>query len=274
MSSSSTAPRSRRCFRGAGSTPSPPLPRPALRFGSSVAAAGDVDGDGLDDVVVGAPRYDKQETDEGGVFVYSGSNLFVGGPILGKLRGTSAGAQFGYSVAGAGDVNGDGYADVIVGAPFYDNGHTDEGRAFIYYGGTGGLDPTRVTTLESDQTRAYFGSSVAGAGDVNGDGYSDVVIGAWAYDGTIVNEGRVSGHGPEHQRGLVRARHAEQRCLRLFGRERRRPQWRRCRRRDRRRAEPGVEQPAPGRPSPRLPRHPSELTLPTVIARFGLPRCR
>src|SRR5947199_196981 len=99
-------------------------------------------------------------------------------------------AHFGVSVAGAGDVNGDGYGDLIVGAHYYDNGQADEGRAFAYYGSPAGLSTTPNWTAESDQVAAFFGVSVAGAGDVNADGYDDVIVGAPTYDNGQRDEGR------------------------------------------------------------------------------------
>ena len=75
-------------------------------------------------------------------------------------------AAFGFSVNTAGDVNNDGYSDVIVGAPFYDNGETNEGRAFLYYGSIIGLLPVAIWTAESNQEYAQFGYSVSTAGDV------------------------------------------------------------------------------------------------------------
>ena len=87
-------------------------------------------------------------------------------------------------------MNGDGYADVIVGASYYDNGQTDEGRAYVYHGSAAGLSATAAWTAESDQAGAYFGGSVATAGDVNGDGYSDVIVGASSYDNGEADEGR------------------------------------------------------------------------------------
>ncbi|MGB7114944.1 MAG: integrin alpha, partial [Anaerolineales bacterium] len=91
-------------------------------------------------------------------------------------------ANFGYSVRTAGDVNGDGYSDVIVGAPLYDGGHDNEGRAYVYHGSPTGLATSHNWTAESDQADARFGYSVGTAGDVNGDGYSDVIVGAPYYD--------------------------------------------------------------------------------------------
>jgi hypothetical protein len=99
----------------------------------------------------------------------------------------------GRSVAGAGDVNGDGYADVIVGAYASDAGVTDQGAAFVFLGSAAGIadgDPTTAhAQLESDQAFAYMGRSVAGAGDVNGDGYADVIVGADGYDAGESDEG-------------------------------------------------------------------------------------
>jgi len=160
------------------------------RFGWSVASAGDVNGDGFADVIVGAPFYDNGQTDEGRAFVYHGSASGLAIAPSWTAESDQAGAQFGASVAGAGDVNGDGYADVIVGAPFYDNGQTDEGRAFLYRGSASGLETAPSWTAESNQTSARFGASVAGAGDVNGDGYADALVGAPLYDNGQTDEGR------------------------------------------------------------------------------------
>jgi hypothetical protein len=109
-------------------------------------------------------------------------------------------ARFGVSVAPAGDVNGDGYGDVIVGAPEYDAGQTDEGAAFVFLGSASGIASAgaedAATQLESNRAIVpgaflgpYFGSSVASAGDVNGDGYSDVIVGAVRYDAVLADEG-------------------------------------------------------------------------------------
>ena len=93
-----------------------------------------------------------------------------------------ASANFGFSVSAAGDVNGDGYGDVIVGAYAYDNGELGEGRAFVYLGSAFGLSAAPSWTAESDQAAANLGFSVSAAGDVNGDGYGDVIVGAPYYD--------------------------------------------------------------------------------------------
>jgi hypothetical protein len=159
-------------------------------FGASVATAGDVNGDGFADLIVGAPDYANGQTGEGRAFVFHGSASGLSRTPDWSVEGEQAGARFGASVAAAGDVNGDGFDDVIVGAHFYDNGQVDEGRAFVYHGSAAGLLTTPAWTAESDQADAVFSSSARGAGDVNGDGYGDVVVGAVAYDNGQVDEGR------------------------------------------------------------------------------------
>jgi hypothetical protein len=99
-------------------------------------------------------------------------------------------ASFGRSVSSAGDVNADGFDDVIVGSDRYDNGQPDEGRAFVYLGSAGGLATSPAWTAESDQINALFGGSVSRAGDVNGDRASDLIVGAPGYNNGQSGEGR------------------------------------------------------------------------------------
>jgi hypothetical protein len=162
----------------------------AASFGCSVAPAGDVNGDGFGDVIVGARSYDNGQTDEGRAFVYLGSATGLAATAAWTAESDQAGASFGASVATAGDVNGDGYADAIVGAVTYDNGQTDEGRVFVYLGSPSGLSLTAAWSAESNQASALFGVSVSTAGDVNGDGFGDVVVGARQYDNGQADEGR------------------------------------------------------------------------------------
>jgi hypothetical protein len=166
-------------------------------LGFSVSGAGDVNGDGYADVIVGAFYYDAGEINEGAAFVFLGSasGIADGNPATAaaQLESNQADAHLGFSISGAGDVNGDGYADVIVGATSYDAGETLEGAAFVFLGSASGIvdgnPATAEAQLESNQTRAYMGISVSGAGDVNGDGYADVIVGAYLYDAGHTDEG-------------------------------------------------------------------------------------
>jgi hypothetical protein len=161
------------------------------RMGLSVATAGDVNGDGYSDIIVGVPLFDNPDTDEGAAFVYHGSATGINPVAATFIESNQAGAQLGFSVACAGDVNGDGYSDVIVGAWLYDNPEVNEGAAFIYHGSASGINSIATTLVESNQAASNFGISVAGAGDVNGDGYSDVIVGAEDYDDGQSDEGVV-----------------------------------------------------------------------------------
>ena len=148
-------------------------------FGWSVASAGDVNGDGYCDVIIGAYAYSS----------YSGkAGVYFGGATMNNtvdvsMFGSSSNYNFGYSVASAGDVNGDGYCDVIVGANEYS---TATGAAYVFYGGAS-MNNTPDVTMTGEATSNNFGASVSSAGDVNGDGYSDVIIGAYSYS---TNTGR------------------------------------------------------------------------------------
>ncbi len=183
-------------YYGSGTGPSPNPDwtaygnKPGARFGSSVGTAGDVNNDGYDDVIVGAYTYDNGEPNEGRAFVYHGSNTGLSATANWTAESDQVNAYFGVSVGTAGDVNNDGFDDVIVGANAYDNGEPNEGRAFVYYGSNSGLTTPAAWTAESDQANAYFGSSVGTAGDVNNDGYDDVIVGAYTYDNGEPNEGR------------------------------------------------------------------------------------
>jgi hypothetical protein len=152
------------------------------RFGTSVAWAGDVNNDGIDDIIVGAPGNSAGGTSAGRAYVYSGA----AGALLYTFTGAAAQDFFGQSVSGAGDVNGDGFADVIVGAYWNDAGGVDAGRAYVYSGQTGAL----IRTLTGQAAGDRFGISVASAGDVNSDGYDDVIVGAYQNDAGGVDAGR------------------------------------------------------------------------------------
>jgi hypothetical protein len=159
-------------------------------FGRNVAAAGDLNGDGFGDVVVGADGYANPEQSEGAVFVYHGTvtGLYGTEPAW-MVESNVESASLGSAVAGVGDVDGDGFADVGVGAVGWTGGEIGEGRAFVWRGTAYGLEAEPDWGVEVNQASAMVGAAIASAGDVNGDGYADVIVGGHGYDGGETNEG-------------------------------------------------------------------------------------
>lgn len=153
-------------------TPSNVLNFPSPSAGCSMGAAGDIDGDGYEDVVVGA-------ADSGDAYLVYGSATGLD-PDPTRFIGPEASTAFGYSVDGAGDVNGDGYADVVVG---------NREAAYVYLGSASGLVDLPVATLVGDWV------TVIGAGDVNGDGFDDIA--AWDLDADEVDVLHGSPDGPD-----------------------------------------------------------------------------
>jgi hypothetical protein len=139
-----------------------------------------VNGDGYGDVVVGAQQYDHGSVNEGRAYLYQGSATGLDMSATWRAESNNFAGYFGGSVSGAGDVNGDGYGDVAVGASSYTNGEISEGRAYVYLGSAFGLEATAAWTEESNQANAAFGA-VSTAGDVDADGYDDIIVGASQY---------------------------------------------------------------------------------------------
>lgn len=153
-------------------------------FGYSVAVAGNIDNIHYDDLIIGAPEYSNGEAGEGRVYAYHTDANGLEAGVTWTNERNFVGANFGKALSSAGDINNDGFSDVAIGAPGYDNGQTGEGSVFVYHGSSTGLSAIADTTLEVDQSSAKFGISVAALGDVNLDGYDDIIIGASQYDGT------------------------------------------------------------------------------------------
>jgi hypothetical protein len=148
-------------------------------LGWEVADAGDVDGDGVIDVIIGGHLSNVGGTDAGRAWVYSGST----GSLLFSITAEAAGDFLGIGVSGAGDLNGDDYDDVIVGASENDTVAKNSGRAYVFFGGPGPYPVDHAATdadwiLEGEEVKDRFGISVSGIGDVNGDFVPDLAIGA------------------------------------------------------------------------------------------------
>jgi PKD repeat protein len=150
-------------------------------FGTSVASAGDMNGDGYNDLIVGAWLGLAGSTGTGRAYVFFGGPAADTTPDL-VLLGEAFDDRFGISVDSAGDVNADGFSDVIVGAPGNDAGGSGAGRAYVYFGGPS-PDANPDLILTGQAAGGAFGYAVSPAGDLNSDGFADIVVGAYASGG-------------------------------------------------------------------------------------------
>jgi len=177
-------------------------------FGSAVAGGGDINGDGFDDILLGDPNYSNTHLSQGAVFIFNGSAAGVTTTPALIMEGNQDTALYGARIAFAGDINNDGYSDIIVGAYLAENVATQngEGFAYVYYGRASGLNPVPASTIQANQSSALLGWSVDGAGDVNGDGYSDVIVGSLLYtNGQSFEGGAFIYHGGAASAGLLSA---------------------------------------------------------------------
>jgi hypothetical protein len=172
----------------------------AYGAGSSVSAASDVNGDGFDDIIVGAQYADLNGTVSGAAYVVFGRSGGFGASLdLATLNGVNgfrtigetAGAYAGTSVAAAGDLNGDGFDDVIIGAnPVTANG-VETGAAYVIFGyesafdqtvSLSGLDGMNGFQIGGGEEGEFGGYEVSAAVDINSDGIQDVIIAGSYYD--------------------------------------------------------------------------------------------
>ncbi len=179
--------------------------------GAAVASVGDADGDGLDDLLVGVPwRKDGSDEEAGTAYLVPGSTSGthklkdVGWALKGQDKGDEAGS----GVASAGDLDGDGVSELLVGAPWSDRAKNDSGSVYLVYGPvTGDLklqDSDGIFTGESADD--WAGLSMAGELDLNNDGYGDFLVGArYADDTSGANPGAayvILGPAPSGEKGL------------------------------------------------------------------------
>ena len=159
-------------------------------LGRSMDAGGDIDGDGLPDLVLGAPLDDSMNENGGAVFIFTGSTDALSGTLSvsdrdSKVASNEEEMEFGYAVQFVGDTNGDGMDDLLIGAPGATEHGVKTGSAFLILGhstnfasGASRLHTTSSATYHGAHRRDEAGAALSGLSDIDGDGYTEFAVGA------------------------------------------------------------------------------------------------
>ena len=166
--------------------------------GSYVGTAGDVDDDGFDDLIIGAPYSDAGGTRSGQVYLFLGSDLtaltYSVSESYASFYGEAVYDEVKYA-KGVGDVDGDGLDDIMVGVPQNDDGGTDAGKVYLIYGSSlsGGSLPVSLSDIAfvGEQAQDKAGFAVQGCGDINADGLEDILVSAPKSDVNGTNSGKI-----------------------------------------------------------------------------------
>jgi len=183
--------------------------------GYSVSSAGDINGDGFDDLLIGAYLADTNGSNSGATYLVYGKEGGYGASFnLSDINGTNgfvingiaADDYSGYSVASAGDINGDGFDDLLIGAQRADTNGLNSGATYLVYGKEGGygasfnlsdLNGTNGFVISGIESMDYSGYSVSSAGDINGDGFDELLIGAYLADTNVFSGATYLVYGKE-----------------------------------------------------------------------------